>query len=311
MRKLCIKLIEFYQNKMSPNMNKRCRFYPSCSNYALECYKRFNFFKASWLSFWRIIRCNPWNKGGYDPVPEKKSKLAKLTDSYYLFEYKENTDRPNLAYIYRDNGSYIIDGGNSKKHVKLFYKALKKNKLPLPKYSIITHHHWDHTFGLHQTNTISIGLKETNDILAKHKTILNEKGIKELINQKEIPAFCIDHIYLEYKRKLKTINIKLLDEILTSDKEIDDLLLLKFPSNHTEENLVILDKKTDILFLGDALCGKIVDYDFMGDTKVIKEQINYLNKLDFKFAIESHSTPINKDELISKLNAKSSRVENY
>ena len=125
MKKIAIKLIEFYQNKMSPNMNKRCRFYPSCSNYGLECYKRFNFFKASFLTLYRIIRCNPWNKGGYDPVPEKKSKLIKINDNYYILEYRENTDRPNLAYIYRDNGSYIIDGGNSKKHIKHFYKELK------------------------------------------------------------------------------------------------------------------------------------------------------------------------------------------
>ena len=128
MNKLCIKLIEFYKKKISPGLSKKCRFYPTCSEYGLECYKRFNFFKASFLTFWRIIRCNPWNKGGYDPVPEKKSKLQKLTDSYYYLECRENTDRPNLAYIYRENGSYIIDCGNSKTHLKDFYKQIKKHK---------------------------------------------------------------------------------------------------------------------------------------------------------------------------------------
>ena len=221
-----------------------------------------------------------------------------------MFEYRQNTDRPNLAYIYRDNASYIIDSGNSKKHVKSFYKALKKCKLPLPKYCIITHHHWDHTFGLNYTNAISIGLKETNDILNKHKDILKEKGIKELITQKEIPAFCIDHINLEYKYKSKKITLKLLDELLTSDREIDDLLLVKFPSNHTDENLVILDKKTGILFLGDALCGKIIDYDFITNDEITKEQIKYLNELEFTLAIESHANPITKEELLNKLTQK-------
>ena len=304
MKKIAIKLIEFYQNKMSPNMNKRCRFYPSCSNYGLECYKRFNFFKASFLTLYRIIRCNPWNKGGYDPVPEKKSKLIKISDNYYILEYRENTDRPNLAYIYREDGSYIIDGGNSKKHINHFYKELTKNKLPLPKYSILTHHHWDHSFGLYYSNTTTYGLNETNNILIKHKEILKSGGIKELINQNELPKFCFDHILLEYKGKSKQAKLKLVDKLIESTFEIDNLIMFNFPSNHTTENLAILDKKTQILFLGDALCGKIVDYDFIKDKVIIKEQLSLLKKLEFSIAIESHNAPVNKEEIIKKLEEK-------
>ena len=302
MNKLCIKLIEFYKRKISPGMSKKCRFYPTCSSYGLECYKRFNFFKASFLTFWRIIRCNPWNKGGYDPVPEKKSKLKKLSDTYYYLEYKENTDRPNLAYIWREEGSYIIDCGNSKKHLNHFYKELKKHKLSLPKYSVITHHHWDHTFGINYSNTISYGLKETQQNLRRHKEILESKGIKELYSLKEIPAFCIDHINLEYKHQ--KAKIKLLDKVFENSLEIDNLLLVKMPSNHSDDNLAILDNKTKILFLGDALCGEIVEYDFIKDKETIKEQIKFLETLDFNVVIESHSNPTTKTELLEKLHNK-------
>ncbi len=72
MRKLMIKLIEFYQKGISPLRPGKCRFTPTCSEYSKECYKRFNFFKASWLTFKRIIKCNPFHKVAYDPVPEKK-----------------------------------------------------------------------------------------------------------------------------------------------------------------------------------------------------------------------------------------------
>lgn len=303
MRKLCIKLIKFYQNKMSPKMNKRCKYYPSCSNYGIMCYERFNFFKASFMLLWRLLRCNPWSKGGYDPVPELHSKLIEVKENYYILEHSLNTDRPNLAYIYREDGSYMIDGGNSKKHIKYFYKMLKKKNLPLPKYSIVTHHHWDHTFGLLYTNTHSIGLKETNEILSKQQKIIKEKGIKELFKTKEIPAFCIDHILLEYKHSLKNIEIKLLDEVIT-EKNIDNLKLFKFPSNHSNDNLVILDNETKILFLGDALCGEIVEYDFIKDKNVINEQLTLLKKLDFQIAIESHCAPKTKEEIIKKLDEK-------
>ena len=308
MNKLCIKLIEFYKKKISPGMSKRCRFYPTCSTYGIESYKRFNFFKASFLTLWRLLRCNPWNKGGYDPVPEKNSKLNKITDSYYLLEYRENTDRPNLAYIYRENGSYIIDTGNSKKHLKYFYKKLKKQKLPMPKYSIITHHHWDHSFGLYYSDTISFGLKETQENLIRHKEVLESKGIEELFNLKEIPLFCKDHIDLEYKGKKNEMKIKSLDNLIDDKLEIDDLLLIKIPSNHSNDNLVILDKKTHILFIGDALCGEIDDYDFIKDKTIIQEQISFLEKLDFDMIIESHSFPTTKRGIIGKLKRKLSEL---
>ncbi|HHT39936.1 MAG: membrane protein insertion efficiency factor YidD [Acholeplasmatales bacterium] len=78
MNKLAIKMILWYQKHISPNRPKRCRHTPTCSNYALVCYQRFNFFKASFLTAKRILTCNPLFKPKYDPVPEKKIKLKKI-----------------------------------------------------------------------------------------------------------------------------------------------------------------------------------------------------------------------------------------
>ncbi len=78
MKKLVLKLIDFYQKHISPAKAPRCRFIPTCSEYAKECFIRFNFFKASALTIWRLIRCNPFHKIAYDPVPEKKVKKKDL-----------------------------------------------------------------------------------------------------------------------------------------------------------------------------------------------------------------------------------------
>ena len=80
MNKLIIKLIKLYQNSTTESQ-KRCKYYPSCSNYALEAYQKFNFFKASFLTIYRIIRCNPFSKGGYDPVPLTKKEKRELKNS--------------------------------------------------------------------------------------------------------------------------------------------------------------------------------------------------------------------------------------
>lgn len=303
MNKFCIKLIESYQKKTEDKPH-RCRYYPSCSNYGLIAYKRYNFFKASFLTFFRLIRCNPLSKGGYNPVPEKKAKFYNLKDNIYILEYKENTDRPNLIYINNGNNSIIIDSGNSKKHVKYFYKKIKKHKLPLPKYSIITHNHWDHSFGLAYTNTTSIGLEKTNEILLYQKEKLERISIMRLFYDKDIPLFCKDHLLLEYKHKKNKIKITSLDITFENNYRLNDLSLFTFPSNHTIDTLVVLDNKNKVLFLGDALCGKIVDFDFINDEEIIKEQISLLKELDFEIAVESHSNPINKSELINKLRTK-------
>lgn len=72
MKHVCIFLIGLYRKYVSPIKRKAtCRFYPSCSCYALEAYQKHGFFGGSYLAIRRILRCNPFCKGGIDKVPEK------------------------------------------------------------------------------------------------------------------------------------------------------------------------------------------------------------------------------------------------
>ncbi len=74
MSKLLIKLILFYRKCISPLKIPCCRFTPTCSAYAIEAIRVHGSLKGSLLAVWRILRCNPFCKGGYDPVPEKWPK---------------------------------------------------------------------------------------------------------------------------------------------------------------------------------------------------------------------------------------------
>ena len=77
MRRLLIWLIRFYQNHISAHTPPCCKYYPVCSVYGLQAIKRFGALKGSLLAVFRILRCNPFSKGGYDPVPEKKMPKPK------------------------------------------------------------------------------------------------------------------------------------------------------------------------------------------------------------------------------------------
>ena len=74
MKRLLLRAIRFYRAAISPKKPAMCRYIPTCSEYGLEAVERFGAVKGGLLTLFRILRCNPWSRGGYDPVPEKKER---------------------------------------------------------------------------------------------------------------------------------------------------------------------------------------------------------------------------------------------
>lgn len=71
MKQILIGLIRGYKSLISPVLPPACRFYPTCSEYAMEAIDRFGIFRGGWMAIARILRCHPLHPGGYDPVPPK------------------------------------------------------------------------------------------------------------------------------------------------------------------------------------------------------------------------------------------------
>jgi putative membrane protein insertion efficiency factor len=68
MRRIPLALIRFYQIAISPIFPPSCRFQPTCSQYGYEAISRYGIIKGGWMTVWRIARCHPFSRGGYDPV---------------------------------------------------------------------------------------------------------------------------------------------------------------------------------------------------------------------------------------------------
>ena len=101
MKYVCAWLIRFYQKFLSPlKRTPTCRFYPSCSAFALEAFINRGFFVGFGLTVWRILRCHPFCAGGFDPVPEGKHKKI---PKYDLESVKEDNNKDEVAA--RDNDS--------------------------------------------------------------------------------------------------------------------------------------------------------------------------------------------------------------
>ncbi len=87
MKRLCILLIRGYQKFISPLKPSCCRFTPTCSAYAIEAFEKRGFFIGLFLTVWRILRCNPFCRPGYDPVPLKGIRP-------FSRQWDENEDDP-------------------------------------------------------------------------------------------------------------------------------------------------------------------------------------------------------------------------
>lgn len=72
LRALVVLILRFYQRWISPAFGPRCRYYPSCSEYAVQAVQRFGILRGLVLAGWRLLRCNPWSRGGFDPVDNQR-----------------------------------------------------------------------------------------------------------------------------------------------------------------------------------------------------------------------------------------------
>ena len=68
LKPLLLALLRFYKMAISPGLPPACRYHPSCSEYAYEAIEKYGIIKGGWLASWRLLRCNPFSKGGWDPV---------------------------------------------------------------------------------------------------------------------------------------------------------------------------------------------------------------------------------------------------
>lgn len=79
MKRILLAMLRFYKRCISPLLPNACIYTPTCSEYAMEAIQKHGVWKGMGLAIWRILRCNPFMKGGYDPVPEPKKHKESIS----------------------------------------------------------------------------------------------------------------------------------------------------------------------------------------------------------------------------------------
>ena len=239
--------------------------------------------------------------------------LIKLSDRIYMLPYVQKTDRPNLFYIKGDNYSVAIDAGNSKAHVEEFYSELKKQGLELPKYTIISHWHWDHTFGLHAIEGTSIASKLTHEkLLEVGKWEWTKERMAEREATGEDIAFCNNCILEEYE-DLSEIRVIGVDEVVEDTRELDlggiHLHLIARDSTHSRDSLFIYIPEEKMLVIADADCEDYYDNNSQYDKAKLVDMIAFLESMDYERHIFSHIFEWTKEEALTHLRDELKKLE--
>ncbi len=240
-------------------------------------------------------------------------EMTRLTDRVYVTPCEERNDRPCLGYIKGERLSVMVDAGNSPAHAAEFLRAAADNGLCAPSLVLLTHHHWDHTFGLAGIkNAVSVALCDTADELRRLKGyVWDDARLEGYVADNRVPLFCKPHLKCEYP-ELDKIEIRLPDIETEGGFRIDiggeTVRFFRVTSPHTDECACVLAERSGVLFIGDANCEQVVGEAWIDDAVKLGREIKELERVDFSLCVAGHMPPMSRDELLAELEERAGRL---
>ena len=222
-------------------------------------------------------------------------EMIRLTERIWYYPYEEERDRPILGYIRGDRFSLAVDAGHSAEHTLQFYRALGEAGLPLPDITVLTHWHWDHTFGMHAVR----GLCLANQLTDRHLETFREKIRSE---GTEMFFSMHDSIRREYASG-QPVKVTLSDMAFLGEMNLElgscPVKLFQAEAPHTDDSTLIFVPGEKTLFLGDAAGGVFPSWE--KDPALCKKLADTLAHIDADVMLESHAEPATKREMIEDL----------
>ena len=222
-------------------------------------------------------------------------ELQRLTERIWILPFEEERDRPNLAYIRGDKWSLAVDAGHSQAHTAAFYRALEATGLPLPALTVLTHWHWDHTFGMHAVHGLCLANARTNTHLQRFRERLAQEG----------PAFFLAmdaSVRREYAGDRPVI-VTLADLVYTDEMLLDaggcPVRVFRAEAPHTDDSTLVAVPGEKMLFLGDAACGVFSTGE--KDPSACRKLAAAIEASGAEVCLEGHWTPLSAEESIRDL----------
>ena len=222
-------------------------------------------------------------------------ELKRLTEHIWVMPFEEERDRPNLGYVKGEKRSLAVDAGHSAAHVREFYALLEKENLPLPELTVLTHWHWDHTFGMHAVNGLTVANAKTDRYLAEWKDKIEKNGPGEFLA-------IHDSIRREYGENPEVI-VRQADMVFSEELTVDlggcSVRAIRAEAPHTDDSTLVYAEKDKVLFLGDSTCD-----DFFTGIKspgLCRKLADTIREINPEICVEGHWVPVHPDDTLADL----------
>lgn len=245
--------------------------------------------------------------------------LQQVRQNIFLYPHEDYTDRPNIMILAGKKKTLVFDGGNSAAHVREVQNSLKEKNIKEPDYIVVSHAHWDHSFGLHAWNCTRIAGKDTNKQLKKmQRWRWDDYSMEARINMHEEIDFCNQMIKREYPDRSQicvcTADVEFTQSISIDlgDGLIAEIMQIKSP--HSADSVICYVPKERIAFLGDSYSKDFYSKEWKYDStckfsdlikeipydgELLAQYITTLEKLDFTHCIGGHSDMMTREELFN------------
>ena len=231
--------------------------------------------------------------------------LMQISEHVWYMPREEDHYRPALGYVYCGPKSMVIDTGNSPEHISDMYGYIRSQGMPDPSFSMVTHWHWDHVFGMSSSPAKSLANSLTNERLINMQhwdwsdSALNSRVAAGL----EIPAFAESirkEVPMRHSFKVTSTDISFDSRI---NVRLEDLLieLHHVGGPHSEDSTVAYVPEDKVLFLGD--CYREDIYTGGGSIRLgeLKLLLKRLEAFDAEWFIPSHEDPVHKEDFMKKM----------
>lgn len=222
-------------------------------------------------------------------------ELVRLTDRIWIYPHEKLRDRPCLGYVRGDRWSLAVDAGHSDGHVSDFYRALGQAGLPLPSLTVLTHWHWDHTFGLHATRGLSLANGRTNEHLREARERIEHEGAGWFLDMDE-------SIRREYADG-RPVVVTLADITYSGEMGLDagncPIRVFQADAPHTDDSTLVHVLGEGVLFTGDAKSGAFPTWE--KDPELCLRLADAIDGTGAELCVGSHWEPTGRRELVDGL----------
>lgn len=228
--------------------------------------------------------------------------LEKVTERIYYLMNRNEDERPALGVIKGDSCCLVFDAGNSPTHADILLSEIEKMNFPPVKYVVVSHHHWDHIFGIDRFDAIKIASNKTYELSNIYKGIkLDEISLETAKKDEIFDDIAVKLVKEEFGNRIVLEGVQF-DLLFSGELEINlggvTCLIKEIINPHRKDGTIVYIQDEKTLFLGDAAYGCTKDGQSYYDSQKLISMMQEVNTFEADYYLCSHESICTREEII-------------